>query len=122
MGNDSGIWAHLTHGTAAGIEVAGEVGPRAASVVVGTRGPAVPRGPQHAIGNLVAHLHEVGSRTGTHESHQHLTGVVLYFLFQLTHSESGPIGGQGLLARIGPGVAVVQIEYKLKAGILDAFA
>ena len=118
--DDLGLRAHLAHGAAACLEIACQVVPRPAVDAL-ARGPAVPRGPQHAIGDLVAHLHIVGSGAGSRQGLQRGHGVGIYRVGNLCgRADAAPAAGHGLLARVGPGVAVVEVEHQLHAGFLDA--
>ena len=76
--------------------------------------------PDHAVADLVAHLHDLGSRAGRLEGLQGLLGILVELVLQRLAGQAFPLGGLVLLVRVGPGVAVVEIQRELHARRLDA--
>ena len=91
-------------------------------VVHGTRVDAADV-PEHSARNLVAHLDEIRRSAFCHQMLQRFLGVVIDFVghrrcrFQLL-----PRLGHGLMRRICPGVAIVEIKHEGEALLLDTLA
>ena len=68
--------------------------------------------PQHAGVQLVANLHIIRSDPGSNQLAGHILGITLHLSHQLVGGQRRPGLGFELLARIGPEVAVVQIEHE----------
>ena len=134
-----GFWTHLAHRLCAVGEKGGKALPGSAVIVVALSRIAAVAGavhvhskpavgaivPQHAVAHLVAHLHKVGGGTGCHQRLKRFFGVGIHLVGNggcgcaCTHA---PAGGHCLLAHISPGVAVVNVEQKIHAFVLDTFA
>ena len=80
------------------------------------------RPPKHAVGYLVARLNHVGRGTCRLELLQAVLGIFINLRSQLCVIQTLPGIGRPLLAGIGPGVAVMEVEQQRHAGILDALA
>ena len=78
--------------------------------------------PQHTIRNLITCLDKVGSSACGYHLLQTVLGVPVDGILQLFVSHVFPCIRCPLLARIGPGIAVVEVKYQSHACVLDAFA
>ena len=120
--HDFRIRAHHAAGLGGRLQVFGEVGPCARAVVAAV-GIAVAGGPEHAVGNLVARLDEVGLGTGLLQLVQARQGIVEERVGQLGGvGDLAPLRGSAVLPGVGPRVAVVEVEHELEARLLDARA
>ena len=90
--------------------------------VVATHRVNAPHGPVHAEGNLVTHLNRSGNHASGLESHQAMTGIAVDAVGQHFAVKSFPTFGRELLGRVGPRVAIVEIQHHLKATRLDGLA
>ena len=71
--------------------------------------------PQHAAVDLVAHLHPGDGDAVVLEIFEDALGVVVDVGIELSHGMTGPGGRFGLLARVGPTVAVVEVDHDAHA-------
>ena len=94
----------------AGVEKIGKIGPIGQFAV----------GPQHPVGDLVAHLHHLRHHAGGGEGGDGIAGVVEDGGSSSLCFELAPGRGSGLAAGIGPGVGVVKVEQQMKADRLGA--
>ena len=84
VNHNLGRRAYLAASLDAPLEVVGKVVPRAAAGIVAAAGIDMSRGPQHAIGHLVAHLDEVGRGAGSLHGVEHAPGVTVDTVTQCT--------------------------------------
>ena len=70
----------------------------------------ITRPPQHAVAYLVAGLYEVGGCPGRNHLLKHVARVIIETLVEGVAAEPTPCVGGELLGRVGPGVAVMEIE------------
>ena len=112
----SGVRENLAHSSGAGGVQAHRDGPvvfRGIVVDVAFR-------PHQAVVDLIAYLHNGWSDAfGLHPC-QDVPGVFVELVFQGLAGESGPGRRLVLLVRVGPGVAVVEIQGEVHAGRYDA--
>ena len=76
--------------------------------------------PQHAITDLITRLDIVRRGSGFLQGTQAVTGVFIDLLSQRLVIQGSPGSGCVLLERVGPAVAIVEIEHELHASRLDA--
>ena len=78
--------------------------------------------PQHAVCYLVSHLYQLRLSSCRLHPYQRRLGVGIHTVAQCIHGVSGPIVRNELLARVCPGVGVVEVEHQLHAFLLNLFA
>ena len=83
-------------------------------------GIVLPGRPEHAARGLVADLDPGRRDAGLLQGVQHVAGMIGHGVAQLRQREILPCGRLVLLARIGPGIAVVEVNHDLHAQILGA--
>ena len=118
-----GLGTHLTAGLAGmvqQVDKAGDAGGIAHVQFLQLATGRAHRAPQHAVRNLVARLDVVGRGTGGNHGLEALTGVLIQLVGQLFLAQTLPRVGRVLLDRVGPAVAVVEVEHQLEACGLDA--
>ena len=71
--------------------------------------------PKHAVGGLVADLHPTGGNVVLLQQRQHLDSMLAKVLFHLLKRMSQPGLRNGLLSRVGPPVAVVEVYHQVHA-------
>jgi len=76
--------------------------------------------PEHAGGDFVSDLDPVGRGAVGGEGFEDVGGVVVNFLAEVVEIEVLPLLGGELLAGVGPGVGIVDVEEEEGAGALDA--
>ena len=75
--------------------------------------------PQHSVGNLVASLDKVGRRSVVLQRGETFFCVFVDFGIEFSITQAAPCCWCVLVAGIGPGVAVMEVEHEGHAGILD---
>ena len=78
------------------------------------------RSPQHAVADLVARLDEVGRGPLGLQAAQHPARILRQRVGQSLVVEALPCPWRPLLGRVGPGIAIVEVEQETQARLLDA--
>ena len=78
------------------------------------------RSPQHTIADLVARLDEVGRSTSSLQLTETLLGIFIDLVCQRSIVQVLPGIRCPLLARVCPGVAIVEVKHESHASLLDA--
>lgn len=78
------------------------------------------RSPQHTVADLVAWLDEVGRGPLGLQAAQHPARILRQRIGQSLIIEALPCPWRPLLGRVGPGVAIVEVEQETQARLLDA--
>ena len=127
MQDNLGVGTHLATGLASlfqQIEEARPVGSTAVGVAtVGVVAAYIGLGaPQHAVRYLVACLNHVRLGTSILQLLQTVLRVLIDLVGKVSIVQTFPAIGCPLLARIGPCVAIMEVEQEFQSCILDALA
>lgn len=80
------------------------------------------RSPQHAVTDLIAGLDERRNHAVILQLRQYILGIVIDPLIQLFVGQVLPVHWRPLLGRVGPCVAVMEVQHQVHAAVHDTLA